>query len=85
MGVVTLSKMSCNVPFLPDRLVALEHKLAEHIHMRNSTIKIQHIGLFDTSVIQNDLKAIESRIAFVRTEIGALKQCFAGAAPKSKA
>lgn len=78
---MTLSKMSCNVPFLPDRLVALERKLAEHIHMKDSTIKIQRSGLFSTSIIQDDLKTIESRIGFVRTEIGALKQCYS----KSKA
>ena len=68
--------MSCNAPFLPDRLVALERKLAEHIHMKNSTIKIQQSGLFSTSIIQDDLKTIESRIAFMKTEISALGQCY---------
>ncbi len=46
--------------------------------MKDSTIKIQRSGLFNTSIIQDDLKTIESRIVFVKTTMDALKQCDAG-------
>lgn len=74
------SKMSCNVPFLPDRLVALERQLADHIHMKHGTLNISRSGLFSESIIREDLHAIESRIAFVKTEITTLQQCM----PKNK-
>ena len=67
--------MSCNAPFLPDRLVALERQLAEHIHMKRSTLNISRSGLFSESIIREDLRAIESRITFVKTELTALQQC----------
>lgn len=67
--------MSCNTPFLPDRLVALERQLAEHIHMKHGTLNISRSGLFSESIIREDLRTIECRIAFVKTELAALAKC----------
>lgn len=73
--------MSCNAPYLPDRLVALERQLAEHIHMKHGTLNISRSGLFSDSIIREDLRTIESRIAFVKTELTALQRCV----PRNKA
>jgi hypothetical protein len=73
--------MSCNAPFLSDRLVALERQLAEHIHMKRGTLNISRSGLFSESIIKEDMKKIDSCIAFVKTELAALAKC----APRSKA
>lgn len=43
--------------------------------MKHGTLNISRSGLFSESIIREDLRTIECRIAFVKTELAALAKC----------